>query len=83
MGTRDKIQAVLPHPGPHAKCLLGQQESQSRQIYISAQTVPSLPLVSAVPTEGDLSGSRKSQAQSGDTVKGLVWPGLPSLKRVG
>lgn len=83
MGTSDKIQTVLPHPGPHAKCLLGQQESPSRQIYISAQTVPSLPLVAAIPAEGDLAGSRKSQAQSGDTVKGLAWPGPPILKRVG
>lgn len=44
MGTRDTIRTVLPHPGPRGNCLLGQQESWSSQAYISAQTLPSLPL---------------------------------------
>lgn len=43
MGTRDKTRTVLPRPGPHARSLLG-QENQRSQTYISAQTLPSLPL---------------------------------------
>lgn len=43
MGTRDKTWTVLSHPGPHAKGLLGQQESRNRQTYISAQVCPPCP----------------------------------------
>lgn len=86
MGTRDKIWTVLPHPGLHAKCLLGQQESPSSQTYISAQTPSSLPLASPVPAGEDLPqrcGSGDSHAQSSDTAKGLAWPGAPFLRWVG
>lgn len=83
MGTRDKIWTVLPHPGLHAKCLLGQEESPSSQTYISAQTLSSLPLASPVPAGEDLPqrrGSGDSHAQSSDTAKGLARPGAPFLR---